>query len=156
MSTSLHAFIGPSAVLNALAQRWVEALAVALPQGLALVPLTDALLDDIADLTASSPRIGHANVPPVPNGVALVVSEASDGGVLAWVQRDRDSVAAVVWEAGRVVLGPLAGEGALDETLRRVGAWARPGESVVDALGLRWSGTDALAARGTAPFAPRR
>lgn len=152
MSSPLHTLVGPPLVIDALARRWAQARRVPLPQGLALVPLTDVLLDDIAELATSSPRIGHASIAPVPDGVALVAFEASAGGVLAWIRRDGGVVEAVVWEVGRVVLGPLSGDDAVDRALLRAGAWTRPGESVVDALGLRWATTDALAQRGTSRF----
>ncbi len=152
MSPTLHALVGSSAVVDALARRWAQARVVALPQGLALVPLIDALVDDIAELAASSPRLAYASAPPVPDGVALVASEASATGPLAWLHRDVEATAAVLWDGGRVVLGPLEGDDAVDRALRRVGAWTRLGESAVDVLGLRWATTDALAQRGTSRF----
>lgn len=143
-----HGLTASTAVLSSLARRWGQARTVALPQGLALLPLTDALLDDMAELAASSPRIGHATVLGVPDGIALVASEASVAGPLAWLRRDEGGAeSAVVWEEGRVVLGPLSGADALDTALRHLGAWARPGESVLDALGLRWTSTERLFGR---------
>ena len=156
MSSPLHALVGPPAVLDSLARRWTQARVVPLPQALALVPLTEALVEDIAELAAASPLLAYAAVPPVPDGVALVAREGSAGGLLAWIRREGDTADAVVWEQGRVVLGPLSGADAVEQALRRVGAWARPGNSVVDVLGLRWATTDTLALQGTSPFEPGR
>ena len=39
-------------------------------------------------------------------------------------------------ERGKVVLGPVEGEGTVDRLLNAIGVWHRPGEDEFDALGL--------------------
>ena len=95
------------------AEAWPDRLrdrlspAVALPQDLHLVPLTEELKERL-DPTADRPVLGFDKLTA---GVASAAAEASHHGPVVYLQQETFGgtgfEASAVWRAGRVVFGPL-------------------------------------------------
>lgn len=127
----LEAVVGGGAVLRALGASVGGARVVPLGQGLSLLPMTDALFDAVAVAGAS----GLDGFWRAPAGFGRVLAECSTAGPVAYVEADyfggTGTQTAQVWDAGKVVLGPVhSGEreafptagSPISQALRRLGA----------------------------------
>ncbi|MFJ8150572.1 hypothetical protein ACIQ6R_36905 [Streptomyces sp. NPDC096048] len=107
MSYDLKAVIAGSRLLAAVAVGLPSARVVDLQQGLALLPLSDAFSEAVAD--ADQPR--RADFWSLPSGFDRVLAGWSKEGSVAYVESEyfggagEENVA--VWRNGRLVLGPL-------------------------------------------------
>lgn len=155
MSHVLHAVIGPKPSVAGFASLWHRARLVDLPQGFALVPLTAALHDDIAELAGADRRDTFPEFARLSVGVERAVSEASAGGPLGYIETDYfggcGTQRAIAWDRGRILAGPYAtettwdgaayrtspeGERAVNRVLAALGAWTRGRLDAFDSLGL--------------------
>jgi hypothetical protein len=127
----LQAVIATESVLRELAGSTTEACIVPLGQHLWLLPMTDALFDDVT--VAGAPELNEFWKTPA--GIDRLLTACSETGPVAYIEADYFGGAgtqnAQVWDAGKVVLGPLRlAEGELSPTtgtpisqaLRRLGA----------------------------------
>lgn len=134
MGYGLEAVVADAALVRAALADLPRARHVGLSQGLALVPLTDALHDD-GPLGERPFREFHL----LPGWLAARLIEWSRGGPLAYVEVDSFggtfTQAAAVWEHGELALGPLhVGAGAsappegfpVSRALRRLGVTVGP------------------------------
>ncbi len=107
LSHDLKAVIAGSGLLAAMASGLSSARVVDLKQGLALLPISDALSDAVAD--ADRPR--RTDFWSLPPGFDLVLAKWSKQGPVAYVEAEyfggvgEENVA--VWCDGQLVLGPL-------------------------------------------------
>jgi hypothetical protein len=103
---SLEAVIGDAALLRARTRDLAEARLGALEHGLALLPITDELFDDVTDGTDGAYGFWH-----LPGGFEHELARWSAAGPVAYVEADYfggiGGQQAVVWSGGRLVLGPL-------------------------------------------------
>lgn len=155
MAHVLRAVIGPTGSASDFVSRWVGARAVTLPQAFMLVPVTDALFDDISELYGFNRPDPSAEFAYLSEALAEAISQSSREGQLAFIETDYfggiGQQHAVVWDRGRVVLGPLtsettwtgqdviqppASEEAINQVLRYMGVWTRGGQDEFDTLGL--------------------
>lgn len=169
MPRTLHAVIGPRAIVAEFADRWHLARLVDLPRDFALVPLTVELGDDIDDLVAARRPAPFAEFERLSAGVATVLEAASAGGLIGYVEADAGGVGvqvAVAWERGRVAFGPArtetsregegtgthpAGASAIDRALAALGVPTRGESSPFEVLRLgRFGDTGAAARRADA------
>ncbi|MEV2253347.1 hypothetical protein AB0I94_22645 [Streptomyces sp. NPDC050147] len=132
-------------VLRAAARDQPAAQLASIGQGLSLMPMTEALLDYVADG-------GDDGVPGfwrLPGGFAKTLAEWSTAGPVAYAEAEYfggvGEQTAVVRDAGAIVLGPLhEPEGApspptgspISRALRRLSAVAGTGEDEFTAVGL--------------------
>ena len=167
MSHTLRAVIGPIPPVTEFAGRWVQAHLISLPQRFGLVPMTAALLADIQELAMLDEPDPFADFAHLPAALAQAIMEATRSGPLAYVETDywggigRQS--AIVWNKGRLVLGPLGSEtagpmnaypapplseGAVNQALRYLGVWRQNGQDEFDMLGLgRYRSTEGAVAK---------
>jgi hypothetical protein len=103
------------------------ALPVALDAGgLAFVPMTDALFEQLATLFAAAAGQAHTEFWKLSPSGALWIAQLSAAGRVAYVETeyfggDGDQAAAV-WENARTILGPRQGDiGPINDALRLLG-----------------------------------
>ncbi|MFF7157434.1 hypothetical protein [Streptomyces sp. NPDC008139] len=127
----LQAVIAAESALRELAGSTTEACIVPLGQRLWLLPMTDALFDAVA-IAGASELNGFWKAPA---GFDRLLTACSETGPVAYVEADyfggAGTQTAQVWDAGKVVLGPLRlaeGEPSpatgtpISQVLRRLGA----------------------------------
>ena len=121
---SLEALVARERMARTFATRYRSARAIALAQGIEIVPLDRSA--DHGDSTGSSAWRGAQLVyrghPLLPPPLASVLEELSRLGTVAYVEAEFSSEgpqAAVVWEHEVIVLGPIIDRD--DDTLRRSG-----------------------------------
>jgi hypothetical protein len=155
MGHALRAVIGPTGSASDFASRWVAARAVALPQGFMLIPVTDALIDDISELYGSNRPDPFVELSFLSAALADAISQSSGEGPLAYIETDYfggiGQQNAIAWDGRRVVFGPLtsetkwtgdcviqppASEQAINQVLRSMGVWTRGGLDEFDMLGI--------------------
>jgi hypothetical protein len=103
----LQAVIATESVLRELAGSTTKACIIPLGQHLWLLPMTDALFDAVA--VAGAPELN--GFWKAPAGFDRLLSACSEAGPVALVEADyfggAGTQTAQVWDAGKVVLGPL-------------------------------------------------
>ncbi|MEU9079449.1 hypothetical protein ACFYUY_38935 [Kitasatospora sp. NPDC004745] len=142
MSYELQALIGTLELLTVAAAEVPAARVVPLAQGLALIPVTPEVraalqVDDGTPKPVHGPGPGRH-----PDGFQLRLAAWSKAGPVACVEADyfggTGSQRAVVWEDGRIALGPLGtgefepspAEGTpISRALRRIGARTEAGRA---------------------------
>ncbi|MFJ9840673.1 hypothetical protein ACIRYZ_09435 [Kitasatospora sp. NPDC101155] len=149
MSYELQALMGTLELLTLAAAEVPAARVVPLAQGLALIPVTSAVLAALQGDGAVPKVGGGAGFGWHSDGFELRLAAWSKAGPIACVEAEyfggSGTQRAAVWEDGRVVLGPLASgefepaaEGTpISRALRRLGASVTPGRAdEFDAVGL--------------------
>ncbi|MET8627723.1 hypothetical protein ABZW30_28925 [Kitasatospora sp. NPDC004669] len=149
MSYELQALIGTLELLTVAAAEVPAARVVPLAQGLALIPVTSAVLAALQGDAAVSKVGGGAGFGWHSDGFELRLAAWSKAGPIACVEAEyfggSGTQRAAVWENGRVVLGPLTSgefetvpEGTpISRALRRLGAHVAAGRvDEFDAVGL--------------------
>jgi hypothetical protein len=167
MSHVLHAVIGPKSAVAEFAARWHLARMIDLPQDFAMVPLTPALHDDIAELAGLNRPDPFAEFERLSAGVEASLKEVSCTGRLGSIETDyfggSGTQSAVAWEGGRLLAGPFRtettwdgsayqapprGERAINRVLAALGVWTRGEKDAFDGLGLgRFRGTESAASK---------
>jgi hypothetical protein len=145
MGYDLYAVIGDGEALSAAARRLSAARPAAIGQGLALMPMTDALFDSVTDGSAER-ALGFRRLP---GGFGRTLAAWSAGRPMAYVEAEYfggvGEQRAAVWDGGGLVLGPLhldvgqpfAPAGSpISQALRRLGVVASAGEDEFSAVGL--------------------
>lgn len=123
---------------------------VALPQGFALVPLTDELFDELRTLYPSEEPDPHAEFWKLSAPVLRFVLRLSRGGAVAYLETEYSGgageQAAASWRAGSAAVHPRRADvGPINEALRSLGAQAGDARDEFEALGLqRFRDLDAL------------
>ena len=116
-----------------------SARVITLRQGLRMIPVTDALFDEIQ---ASLPGGGESQqrFEKFSPAVARWVRELSARGLAAYVEAEyfggTGGQGAVVWRQGETVLGPIHSDDAINRALRVFGVEAGGGLDEFDAVGL--------------------
>jgi hypothetical protein len=111
MAYDLRAFVGPKTAFDRPIPGFGRASAWALRHGFALLPLTEELDDAVAARTGRrDPRF--PGLPSLSDGLAAWAEALSRVGPIAYLEIEcfggECERGAVVWETGRVVLGPFA------------------------------------------------
>jgi hypothetical protein len=155
MAHTLKAVIGRTPDATELGSRWVLARLIALPQGMAMIPLTARLLDDMEKLVSSARHPRGEKSGLLPAALSSVLEKVTQDCSLGYIETDYfggvGSQTAALWRNGRLVLGPLlrethwdaesgqhidSGPAAINDVLVQLGV--KRGRSVdeFDALGL--------------------
>ena len=104
----LEALIGSAEGLYAVVGQWPAAVLVPLVRDLALVPMTDELLEAVADGTTER-TLGFTKLPVSLDGLLAAGSEA---GPVGYVEAEFfggvGNQRAALWVDGRLALGPLS------------------------------------------------
>ncbi len=140
MGHQIQAVIGKREAIQVFADCWVQDRVVDLPQDCGMVFLTDALFDGITELFDGPDREEASPLVLFTSAIRRALEEAARPGPLVYIETDYaggyGTQAGVLLERGKVVLGPVEGEGTVDRLLNAIGVWHRPGEDEFDALGL--------------------
>jgi hypothetical protein len=157
----LSAIVGFEAVVTASDGRFRELRTAALDNGLALIPVTDELLLELAQdsemaLNKKIPEIAGSVTPRrlTPELVSLLL-ELSVFSPVAFLEAGYQSGAgdqiAILWQAHKIILGPIAtswgrfgqpenkvrlADMAINTVLRRMGVRAESGKDEFDTIGL--------------------
>jgi hypothetical protein len=111
MGRMIQAVIGRTAPVSEFASRWVLARLIPLHQDFAMVPVTDALHDDIVELANISKPDPFDGFMLLAAGVEAALREASAVGALAYIETEYfggiSSQCAIAWDRGRVLVGPV-------------------------------------------------
>ncbi|MEU7723169.1 hypothetical protein [Streptomyces tibetensis] len=145
MSYDLRAVIAAGEALRVATRGLAAARTTSIGQGLALLPMTDALCESLAD----GDRGGALGLPRLPGGFEKILADWSTGGPVAYVAAEYfDGVGeqgAAVWDGGGVVLGPLRMEegepfapagSPVSQALRRLGVVRSAGQDEFSVVGL--------------------
>ncbi|MDX2593297.1 hypothetical protein PV343_13785 [Streptomyces sp. WI03-4A] len=145
MGYDLYAVIGEGEALSAAARELSAVRPTSIGQGLALLPMTDALFDAVTD-GGGERVLGFWRLP---GGFEGTLAAWSAGGPVAYVEAEYfggvGEQRAAVWDGGALVLGPLHLEegrpfgpagSPLSQALRRLGVVASAGEDEFSAVGL--------------------
>jgi hypothetical protein len=141
----LQAVIATEPVLRKLAGSFEEAYIVPVGQRLSLIPMTDAFFDAVTGADAAK----LAPFTKAPAGFDRLLAACSATGPVAYVEAEFfggvGTQTAQVWQAGKVVLGPLhLAEGAsppptgtpISRALRQLGATREDHYDEFDSVGL--------------------
>ncbi|MEU9042219.1 MULTISPECIES: hypothetical protein [unclassified Kitasatospora] len=163
MAYELQALIGTLELLRVAAAEVPAARVVPLAQGLALIPVTSAVLAALQGDGSVRKPAGWAGFGRYADGFELRLAAWSKAGPIACVEAEyfggSGTQCAAVWENGRIVLGPLTvgefepepPEGLpISRALRRIGARTDEGRvDEFDSVGLgahrstgSWAGAD--------------
>ena len=148
MSYELRAVIAGAEVLRGIARELPAARSAPLGQGLALMPLTGALVDSLAAGGADG-TTGPSGFEWLPGGFDGRLAAWSAAGPVACVEAEYfggvGEQRAAVWDGGGLVLGPLLAEegepfpadgSPVSQALRRLGVRAGAGEDEFSAVRL--------------------
>jgi hypothetical protein len=141
----LEAVVATPNVAGAFAARFPSARVVRLSEGLALVPLTESVINELSGGERWEWLLSDGRAP---GPLATVLAEVSEFGPVAYFEAEfagGGSQASVIWEGGQVVFGPIIeedegrrwrrtrrplSEGAFNQALRRLGV--RVGPEAID------------------------
>ncbi|MCZ1009547.1 hypothetical protein [Streptomyces lydicus] len=152
MSYELHAVIAGGEMLRGASRGMAATRPASIGQGLALIPMTDALSDSFAAAAAADDDADGVGIPGfwrLTEGCGKTLADWSAAGPVAYVEAEYfggvGEQQAAVWDGGALVLGPLhAQEGRafppagspISQALRRLGVVAGAGEDEFSAVGL--------------------
>ncbi|MBY8877516.1 hypothetical protein [Actinacidiphila acidipaludis] len=145
MAYELEAVIGEGKALSTVAKDLPGARLTSIGQGLALMPMTKALADSVADSSGE----GVLGFWRLPGGFEETLAAWSAGGPMAYVEAEYfggvGEQRAAVWDGGTLVLGPLHLEEGqapppvgtpISQALRRLGVRVSGREDEFSAAGL--------------------
>ena len=135
MGHCIRAIIGTQSGIRKLVEDW-RTVETDLPQGYGMVFLTDALLNNLAELFESGDE------PSDPEAVnRWLLEKYSFRTKLACIETDYFGGSGTQWgvlyEDGTLRIGPIRGEGAINTLLRELGVWRAPGRDEFDSLNLQ-------------------
>ena len=130
----IRAIVGKHEVIQRLESDWY-AKEINLPQGYGMIFLTDALLDNIAELFES------ANEPSTPDTVTnYLLQEYSFHTKLAYIETDYfDGIgnhSGILYENGKISFASCSGKRAINVLLRELGVWCEKNNDEFDSLNL--------------------
>ena len=152
MGHAIRAVIGKAEVVEALASDWILAKVTPLPQQMAMVLATDALIDDVVELVNVRGESVYPQFVYLVPALESVLKDKSRLGPLAYIETDyfggSGTQAAILYDREKVVLGPLqqetvwtgteyqSGDDAINPVLQRMGVHRGRARDEFDALQL--------------------
>ena len=143
MGHCIRAIIGTHETVQKIADDWVRAKEIELPQGFGMIFCTVKLLEDIEELMESSGEsIDDPNIPELEyyDAAAKELMETySFRTKLAYIETDyfggMGTQAGLLYENGKPA-APQNGEGAINALLKELGVWCKPDKDEFEMLGL--------------------
>ena len=158
MGYSLEALVGKEKVIRRAAGSFKKASVVPLAAGMAMIPLTDALYDEVLAESGDADDETLKDFWKLSNVVAKWAAEASASAAIAYIEADifggTGAQRAMVWTDGQTPLRPLKYEvghgspdirkhGAFNKALRELGVSAGKEYDEFEAVGLaRYQSTE--------------
>lgn len=140
MGHKINAVIGKIVDVSKIAEDWVHAKIIELPQDFGMVPMTAGLLENVSELMEISDGVYCSELDALDETVIDLLERYSFRTKLAYIETDYfggvGAQGGVLYENGREVCPPRVGEGVINELLKELGAWHRPGSDEFDSLGL--------------------
>lgn len=140
MGHMMRGIIGKQAVIETIAGDWCAAQLTELPQGYAMVLLTDALFDGITELYDAPNQLDCTVLTFYTTAIAYFLQYYSFHTKLIYIETDyfggHGSQAGVLVADGKVCIGPVSGSGAINRLLRAIGVWTVPGKTPFEMLEL--------------------
>lgn len=148
MGYYLQAIIGKQQTLAQHVSEFQHARIVPLAQGIAIIPITDDLYDEVAD---GGDVDRFYKLSP---GIEEWAQRISAGAPVAYIEAEffggTGGQSAVAWSEGSRVFGPIHAQHAINEALRFFGVRVDGAHDEFDAIGLgRHRGTDDWKAEAT-------
>lgn len=140
MGHRINAVIGKRADVIGIADDWVRARLIELPQGFAMVPMTIRLLEDVEELMEPSGIEDCYGLDGLDGAVICLLEQYSFRTKLAYIETDYFGgygiQGGVLYENGCEVIPPRVGEGTVNALLKELGAWRKPNTDEFDCLEL--------------------
>lgn len=144
MGHCIRAIIGTHEAVCKIADDWICAKEIKLPQGYGMIFCTIELLEDIEELMESSGEAvddpGFPELDYFDASVKELMEQYSIRTKLAYVETDyfggTGTQAGVIYENGKPASASQSGEGTINALLKELGVWCRPGKDEFDMLGL--------------------
>lgn len=141
MGHCIQVIIGTHAAIQNIANDWIYAQEIELPQGYGMIFLTNALLDDITELfDIPDEEFGYPMLNYFTVAADQLLQEYSFRTKLAYVETDYfggvGTQAGVLYENGRISIEPCSGAGTINLLLKELGVWCVPGKDEFDSLNL--------------------
>lgn len=144
MGHCIRAVIGTYEAVRKIADDWVRAKEIELPQGFGMVFCTTRLLDDIGELMESAGEVVEFS--PFPeleyfdSAAKSLMEEYSFHTKLAYIETDyfggAGTQAGLLYKNGQPAAEPKNGEGTINALLKELGVWRKPDMDEFDMLGL--------------------
>lgn len=152
MGHMIQALVVPGHLSQAVRGR-LGAVTVPLELGLALAPITDDVFDR---LMSESGAVVIDPFERLTSGLVAFAMELSAGAGLAYVETEYfggvGTQSAIAWRGRKTIVGPAAGESAINAALRGIGASRAEAMDEFDSVGLgRYRSNDAWAAASCRP-----
>lgn len=144
MGHCIRAIIGAHEAVRKIADDWIYAKEIDLPQGFGMIFCTIRLLENIEELMESSEEAVHD--PDYPEldyfdaSVKELMENYSFRTKLAYFETDyfggTGTQAGILYENGKPAAAPQSGEGTINALLKELGVWRKPDKDEFDMLGL--------------------
>ncbi len=140
MGHCIRAVIGARESVRRLAEDWLKAKVVELPQGFGMIFMTDDLLEDVGELLEVSDELPFSELENFTEEVKTLIERYSFRTKLAYIETEYfggvGTQAGVLYENGRIAVEPSRGEGVINILLRELGVWHYPDKDEFDMLEL--------------------
>lgn len=140
MGHSIKAVIGKRSDVQRLAEDWVHAKLIELPQEFGMVPMTIRLLEDIEELMELSGSGFESELYGLDGSVVWLLENYSFHTKLAYIETDYfggfGTQGGVLYENSREKIAPKTGNGTINILLKELGAWRKPDRDEFDCLEL--------------------
>lgn len=140
MGHSLKAIIGKREDVCGIAENWVRAKLIKLPQGFGMVPITVRLLEDVEELMELSGIKDRYGLDGLDGAVICLLEQYSFRTKLAYVETEYfggyGTQGGVLYENGREKISPKTGSGIINVLLKELGVWRKPNADEFDCLEL--------------------
>lgn len=106
---SIAAIIAKIEITKALEERFVMAKSIQLPQGFGMVPLTEALIENIAEVGTNT-NVLYEEFEYLNVSVVQVLEEFSFSGMISYIETEYfggdGGQSSIAWDKGNVICGP--------------------------------------------------
>lgn len=140
MGHCIRAIVGADSDLRKIAEDWVKADLIELLQGCGMIFMINALLEDVEELLEVSDDTCFPELEDFTEGVRELMERYSFRTRLAYIETDyfggAGTQSGVLYENGKISVGPRSGEGTINFLLKELGVWHYPDKDEFDMLGL--------------------
>lgn len=140
MGHNISAIIGRRNTIQKLADTWIDASVIELPQEFAMVFLTDTLIESIEELNHISDDFCCPELCNFSIIAEQLLQEFSLHTRLAYIETDYfggvGTQGGVLYEDGKILIKPRSGEGTINELLKELGVSCMSGLDEFDSLKL--------------------